>query len=112
MEGDIVKTVNVNQNMNNKVYQLIYYMFPFTVLEDYSAAQEGSFYNIIADAHITDDVEIVDVAIGPYNLKALKSDIDLTGDGTLKQVNINYGYDNSLTFDFNIGNYIHPYNPL
>lgn len=99
---DIVKTVNVNQNMNDKVYPLVYYMFPFTVLENYSATQEGSFYNIIADAHITDDVEIVDVAIGLYNLKALKSDIDLTGGGTLKRVVINYGYDNSLAFDFDV----------
>lgn len=98
---DIVKTVNVNQNMTDKVYPLVYYMFPFTVLENYAVGQEGSFYNIIADAHITNAVEIADVAIGLYNLKALKPNIDLAGGHILKQVDINLGGNAPVEFYFN-----------
>lgn len=101
-EAYIVKTINVNQNMNYKVYPLVYYIFPFTVLENYSAVENGSFYNIETDAHITDDVEIMDVQVGLYNLKALKPDIDLAHSCTLKRVYINYGYSNSMQFDFDV----------
>lgn len=99
--GDIIKTINVNQNMNDKVYPLVYYMFPFTSIETYEVQQEGSFYTIDAYIHITDDVEIVDTQIGLYNLKALKPDIDLANDCTLKQILIDYGGVNPVTFSFN-----------
>lgn len=102
---DIVKTVNVNQNMNDKVYPLVYYMFPFTSIETYEVQQEGSFYTIDAYIHITDDVEIVDTQVGLYNLKALKPDIDLANGCTLQQILIDYGGVNPVTFSFSaVGN--------
>lgn len=97
---DIVKTINVNQNMNDKVYPLIYYMFPFTSIETYDVQQEDSFYTIDAYIHITNDVEIVDTQVGLYNLKALKPDIDLVNGCRLKQVLIDYGGVNPVTFSF------------
>lgn len=100
--GGISKTINVNQNMNDKVYPLAYYIFPFTIIENYTINQEGVFYMITADVHITKDVKIVDALVGLYNLKALKSDIDLVTDCMLKQVAVSYDNVSSTTFEFNV----------
>lgn len=91
--GNISKTINVNQNMNDKVYPLAYYIFPFTAIENYTTRLIGDFYYIIADVHITKDVIITDDKVGLYNLKALKSDIDLVTPCIVKQVGIGYDYD-------------------
>lgn len=98
----ISKTINVNQNMNDKVYPLAYYIFPFTAIENYKTELIGEFYYIIADAHITKDVIIVDDKIGLYNLKALKSDIDLANGCILRQAGV--GYDYNATFETFIQN--------
>lgn len=87
--------------MNDKVYPLVYYIFPFTAIENYTIEQENSFYTIIADVHITDDVKIIDSQVGLYNLKVLKSDIDLVNDCILKNVLI-YCEDLPMTFNFNV----------
>lgn len=89
--------------MNDKVYPLAYYIFPFTAIENYTTRLIGNLYTIIADVHITKDVIIADTKVGLYNLKALKSDIDLVNDCILKQVSVGYDYDATFEpFIFNV----------
>lgn len=92
----IFKSIHVTQDMNDKVYPLAYYIFPFTAIENYSIKPIGDFYYIIADAHMTEDVIIKDNVVGLYNLKALKPDIDLANGCILKQACIGYDYDETM----------------
>ena len=87
--------------MNDKVYPLVYYIFPFTAIENYTIKQENSLYTIIADVHITNDVKIIDSQVGLYNLKVLKSDIDLVNDCILHTVLI-CGENLYKSFNFNV----------
>ena len=102
--GGISKTINVNQNINDKVYPLAYYIFPFTVIENYTTRLTNNVHYIFADAHITKDVIIADNKVGLYNLKAFKSDIDLVTPCIVRQVGI--GYDYNATFESFMSNVV------